>query len=1222
MPQIIEFLRDNTAHNFSLYKTGTLQRRIERRMALASIPANEMARYLDVIRGDAAELNLLATDLLINVTGFFRDPDVFDFLGETIVPDIVRLHSEDRPLRIWVAGCSTGEEAYSLAIVFSEAIAASKRAIKLAVFASDVDPEAVATARDGVYAPGIASDISPERLARFFVKTEHGFAVVPELRANIVFTIQDLLADPPFSKLDFISCRNVLIYLGSEAQTKVIALFHFALQKGGLLLLGTSETVGHVDGQFQPLAKSERVYRRIGKNRSAARLFVESAGDGVRLPPRRNAVAGGEPQPALAELCRRMVLENLAPAAVVINRSHDCLYSMGPTDRYLRVASGYATHNLLAMAKSALRNTLRTAIGQVSRQMTHLVVNGGHWQQNGHAVPFDLDIRLFLHQGEEALLISFVDRHGSARGSGVKATAKDAHLVTGLQHELDITRNDLSAALHNLELSDEEHRAVNEEALSVNEEYQSANEELLTSKEELQSLNEELTALNGQLQETLERQRTTSNDLQNVLYSTKVATLFLDPELKIRFFTPATRKLFSLIPGDIGRPLADLRALAVDPTLAEDAHAVLLDGLAHDCEVQAPGDRWFMRHILPYRTDADGVEGVVITFTDITEKKLSRAALVVAKRDAEQANLAKSRFLAAASHDLRQPLQSLALLQGLLQAKVKDPAAQGLLVRLEQTLTTMSAMLNTMLDINQIEAGVVQAEPVDFIIGDLVKRVASEFTEQALAQKLDLAAVYCSRVIHSDPVMIEQMLRNLVSNALKYTKRGRVLLGCRQHGDVLRIEVWDTGVGIAASQLDAIFEEYHQVDNAARERSMGLGLGLSIVQRLGALLGHKVAVRSLPSRGSVFSIDVSLKRAGARTAAAWSNTEIEALPAPGAVGGSATILIVDDDPELRDLLGELLSDAGYRTATAGDSSDALAMLTAGTVLPDAVLADYNLPGAMNGLQLAARVRDLKGKAYPVIILTGDISTTTLRAVATENCLQLNKPVNRDALLKAISQVFVPQPVGSAGHVAGSATIYIVDDDSSVRRSLRELLEADGRNVEDFADCEAFQAAYQPGGEACLLIDAYLPGIDGIELLRQLKSGGHHLPAIMITGNSAVPMAVEAMKMGAIDFIQKPVVWGDLLASITRALAMSRDVAKLLDWQAEARHHLEGLTLRQHQVMALVLAGHPSKNIAADLGISQRTVENHRASIMRKTGAKSLPALARIALAVTGTVGVE
>lgn len=1218
LAQIIDLVRQNTRHDFTLYKMGTLQRRIERRMALVSIPATDMARYVKLLRKDSAELNRLATDLLINVTSFFRDSKVFELLTKTIVPDIVRSHTGDEPLRIWIAGCSTGEEAYSLAMVFAEAIADAERTIKLCVFASDVDPDAVATAREGNYPDTIAADILPERLARFFVKQEHGYSIVPELRANIVFTVQDLLADPPFSKLDMVSCRNLLIYLGPDAQNKAIALFHFALRQGGILLLGTSETTGHADSLFEAVAKSERIYRHIGKSRAGALLFSTSSGDGLRIPPRPDQGQAAARQPALADLCRRLALESYAPAVVLINRRHDCLYSMGPTERYLRVAPGYATHDLLAMATPGLRTRLRAAIDKVSRAAPRLVAAGGRSKQDDRSVPFDIDVRSLMHDGEELLLIGFVDRHGPTGKSGPSTTGDDGPRVADLEHELDIVRTDLSAAIHDLEMSGEEHRAVNEEALSVNEEYQSANEELLTSKEELQSLNEELTALNSQLQETLERQRTTSNDLQNVLFSTDVATLFLDTQLKIRFFTPATKALFNLIPSDVGRPLSDLRALFADPALADDARAVLDDRRAHDCEVEVPGGLWFLRHILPYRTDADGVEGVVLTFTDITEKKNSRKALELAKRDAEQANLAKSRFLSAASHDLRQPLQSLALLTGLL-AKATDGArAQSLIGRLDQTLVTMSGMLNTMLDINQIEAGVVRAEPVDFVIGDLIERVRGEFAMQAQAQKLELRAVHSSRVIHSDPTMIEQMLRNLISNALKYTKRGKILLGCRQHGNIVRIEVWDTGVGIAATELDAIFDEYHQIDNAARERSLGLGLGLSIVQRLGDLLGHRVGVRSLPSRGSVFSIDVALVTAPPKVSARpQAPTELPPKAAPDPLTG--TILIVDDDPDVRDLIEQLLNSDGHRTATAADGNAAMALIASKSVQPDLLLADYNLPGGMNGLELTSQVRRAVGTALPVIILTGDISTATLRDVAAQGCVQLNKPVKLDALAQAIQQLLAPKVPRRQSRGTGDSTIYIVDDDSVVRDALRELLEADGRHVEDFGDCEAFLAAYRPGGEACLLIDAYLPGIDGIELLRQLKSAGHHLPAIMITGSSAVPMAVEAMKVGAIDFLEKPVDRAALSASIDRALDLSRDATKLLDWQADAAAHIDGLTRRQRQVMALVLAGHPSKNIAADLRISQSTVETHRACIMKKTGAKSLPALARLALAAAGPI---
>ncbi len=697
--------------------------------------------------------------------------------------------------------------------------------------------------------------------------------------------------------------------------------------------------------------------------------------------------------------------------------------------------------------------------------------------------------------------------------------------------------------------------------------------------------------------------------------------------INIRFYTPATGALFKLIPGDVGRPLSDLHALSADPTLADDARAVLQDSKASDCEVEVPGDIWFMRHILPYLTDANRVEGVVITFTDITEKKAASKALEAAKSEAEQANLAKSRFLAAASHDLRQPLQSLALLTGLLTRAVEGKRAHSLIERLDQTLVTMSGMLNTMLDVNQIEAGVVQAETVDFVIGDLIDRMHDEFAAQAKAHKIKLIAVRSTQTIHSDPMMIEQMLRNLISNALKYTKKGKILIGCRQHGEILKIEVWDTGVGIAASELDAIFDEYHQIDNTARERSLGLGLGLSIVQRLGILLGHRVSVRSILGRGSVFSIEVPLPETSEREMISpkEAGEAIKRKPKSAEPSMVATdtplignVLIVDDDPDLLDLLDQLLTGEGHETTTASDAKTAMAMIVEKSVTPDVMLIDYNLPGGVNGVELATMAQEILGRAVPVAILTGDISTTTLSEVAAQNYVQLNKPVKLDVLTQEIQQLLTPKPSDSKD----GATIYIIDDDNDIRATLRELLEADGRYVEDYGDCESFLASYRPAGEACLLLDAYLPGIDGIDLLRQLKRAGYHLPAIMITGSSAVPMAVEAMKVGAIDFLEKPVGYAELRISIERALELSRDETKLLDWQADAATHIKELTPRQHQVMDMVLAGHPSKNIAVDLHISQRTVENHRALIMKKTGAKSIPALARLALAAAGPPSAE
>ncbi len=1224
LPEVIDLLRTKTAHDFTLYKPGTLQRRIERRMAMAAIETDDPDRYLDVLRSDTDELDLLAKDLLINVTSFFRDPKVFDLLAETIVSDLVANQPFDQPLRIWIPGCSTGEETYSLAMLFREQIMAAKRNVKLQVFASDVDPDAVARAREGFYPETIEADVSPARLARFFTKEDQGYRVLPDLRATVVFTVQDVLADPPFSRLDLISCRNLLIYLRPEAQAKVVSLFHFALREGGILLLGNAETVGANEDRFEVVSKSARIYRHIGRGRAGGFGFSIGAGDGMRVPARPGQ-SHAPSHAALAELCRRLVIETYAPAAVLINRKHECLYSLGPTDRYLTVVPGHPTHDVLAMAREGVRNKLRSAIQQAGQENARIVIGGGRTEHDGHSRSFSIAAQPVLNEGEELMLIGFIDEPQSEKKSVRPTKPREASRVAELEQELEATRTELQGAIRNLEISTEAQKGIIEETLSVNEEFQATNEELLASKEELQSLNEELTALNSQLQETLEHQRTTSNDLQNVLYSTDVATLFLDTRLKIRFFTPATTSLFRVLPSDVGRPLADLSSLADDDALLPDARTVLQTLAPIEREIEAQSGAWFIRRILPYRTQDNGVEGVVITFIDITERRHVADALEEARQQALLANTAKSRFLAVASHDLRQPLQTLALLQGLLAKTVEGESAKKLVVRLDETLSAITSMLNALLNINQIEAGTVSAKMVDFQVNDLLERLREEFTYHAQAQEIGLRVVPCGLSIHSDPHLLEPMIRNLLANALKYTKRGKVLLGCRRHTGRLSIEVWDTGIGIPDDQLEAIFEEYYQLDNSSRQRSRGLGLGLSIVQRLGNVLGHRIGVRSHPGKGSVFSIDDVMLAAS------------EAVPPPehqphdvddgidDAVHRTGAILVVEDDPEVSELLELLLKDEGHRVTTVPDGFAALELVARGTVRPDIILADYNLPNGMNGLQVTATLRERLHRQVPVVILTGDISTGILRDISLQNCIRLNKPVKLKKLTQIIQGLLSPSrstaragaplPAEPAGR-SEAPVIFIVDDDSHIREEICSVFEEDGRTVEAYSTCEAFLEAYRPGGEACLLIDAYMPGMSGLELLQQLSDEGHRLPAIMITGSSDVAIAVQAMKAGAVDFIEKPISFSQILASVERALELSRDSSKLVAWREDAANRVRTLTPRQRQIMELVLAGHPSKNIAADLGISQRTVESHRAAIMKRTGSKSLPALARLALAAT------
>jgi len=851
------------------------------------------------------------------------------------------------------------------------------------------------------------------------------------------------------------------------------------------------------------------------------------------------------------------------------------------------------------------------------------------------------------------------------------------------------------------------------------------------------------TALNSQLHEAVEQQRATSSDLQNILNSMDVATLVLDAGLNIRFFTPAAKSLFNVIASDIGRPLADLAHRFKDNDLMPDARAVLASQTPIRREVKADDGRWFIRGMLPYRGDDNGVQGLVITFAgiseikaaereteaarayldsiiatirqplvvlddelrvisasssflrvfsikpeeligrhllgagkhldvpalreflasiqirgttindheveielpgwgrraflmsarvlreapaakrkilvsivDVTEVKREGRVLEAAKSEAERANIGKSRFLAAASHDLRQPLQTISLLQGMLEKRVHDAATLKLVRRLDETVGTMSSMLDKLLDINQLEAGIVRPTIVDFPIQRLLDEMRTEFAYHAATNDLGWRVIQSSLTVRSDPRLLEQIVRNLLSNAVKYTTKGKLLLGCRRSGDKLRIEVWDTGPGIPESELQPIFEEFHQLDNPARERSKGLGLGLTIVQRLADLLGHKIDLRSRLGAGSVFTIELPLGRAEVVEMPPANTTETR-------VGAAShgRILIVEDDPTVREMLQLLFDDEGHRTMVAADGYKALELATQRATAPDLIVADYNLPKGLSGLEMITRLQEKLQLAIPAIILTGDISTDSLREIARHGCVHLNKPVKAKELMRLVQRLLATPRAASTPppthhHQARSqpSTVFVVDDDRAVREAMRDLLQENGYMVELFADGPAFFEAYRPGSAQCLLVDALMPGMSGIEVIERLRAEGLQLPTIVITGNGAVPIAVQAMKAGAVDFIAKPVRHPELLASVERALALTHDAATLSVSRESAAARVGSLTARQRQILDLVLAGHPSKNIAADLGISQRTVDNHRAAIMRKTGSKSLPALVRTALA--------
>jgi two-component system, chemotaxis family, CheB/CheR fusion protein len=1206
LQKIVNLLREETSYDFTLYKAGTLERRIERRMALAGIEDTD--QYHELMTHDRAELKNLADDLFINVTRFFRDPMAFDRMADKIVPELVRAQPSDQPLRVWVAACSSGEEAYSIAMLFLEEIAAAQRNLKLQIFASDIDRDAVVFARDGFYPPSIEADVSPARLSRFFTKEDNGFRVARELRAAIVFSIHDVVGDAPFSRLDLISCRNLLIYLRPEVQQRVLSQFHFALHDRGILLLSPAETVGTSSNRFEPISQSQRIYRHIGRGRPGEAGAPPGRREATRSPWLRSARPPVQPRVSVSDLAQRLLLDSYAPASVLTNRKHKGLFYFGPTDLYLKMPPGVADQDILASAREGLRPAIRMAFDRAGHAGEPEATIAGHVMRDGRPVAVIVSARIVKNDEEELILVSFREpaEHELSSRAMPDATA-DAPKLERTEQELDATRKELEEAIHYREIAEQEIRAINEEAMSVSEEFQTTNEELETSREELQSLNEELTALNSQLQETLSEHQAIANDLENTLNSADVATLFLDENLRIRFFTPAARALFSVISSDVGRPLADLARHFADGNLLADARMVLASLVPMTREIEAENGAWYTCRILPYRTKDNRIEGVVITFVDITTRKQAEEALDAARVQAETANLGKSRFLAAASHDLRQPLQTLSVLQGLLARKLKDSQELQFVVRIEEAVTAMSVMLNSLLNINQLEVGVIHPEFADFPINDLLDRMTTEFAYQMESHGLEWRVIPSRLAVRSDPRLLEQMLRNLLSNAMKYTRKGGVLLGCRRRGDKLRIETWDTGLGIPQEQLPAIFQEFHQIDNPSREPSQGLGLGLAIVQRLGDLLGHTVDVRSRRGSGSVFSIEVAIVPQG-KSLSPTIEREPVAIAAPG-----GRVLIIEDHPALRGSLEALMRADGYRTVAVADGDEAIEYAMGADAWPDIVIVDFNLPRGLTGPEVMARLREIIRHDLPALVLTGDISTETLTEIARQGYVHRTKPMRSDDLTGLIRTLLMGRsPAGPRG-ASRPPAIFVVDDDATIRESLREFIEAAGRPAEVYGSAREFFDTWTPGWNGCLVVDCQMPDMDGIELVERLRAAGHQLPAIMITGYGDLPLAIRAMKAGASSFIEKPIHADELLAAIDHAQGQALGYnarAALSDATAAL---IAALTPRERQVMDLLMEGKANKQMAYVLGISQRTVENHRAAVMKKFGAKSLSQLVRLTL---------
>ena len=624
MGVILGLLRERSKHDLSDYKPSTLRRRIQRRLGVHGLSTT--AAYEKFVRDNPQELDLLFKEMLIGVTQFFRDPPVWQELKEVVMPALLARCAPGTRLRAWVVGCSTGEEAYSLAMVFREAVTecAGAERCSLQIFASDLSADAITAARKGQYPLKIADDMDPVRLARFFTRQGGGFVVAKEIREMVLFAQHDVILDPPFTKLDLLSCRNLMIYFNAALQSRLMPLFSYSLRPGGVLLLGGSETIGNSQALFTPMSQKSRLYWRSENSVNAGSVhFPTSLRRATSRHPQEFKVSPSTVLPAnLQTHAEQALLREFSPAAVLVTDQGDVVYINGSVGKYLEPASGKANWNIHVMARPTIRTQIAAALRQAILEKGSVELRGLHLGEEPTQASLDVTVKVLQEPHSLAGLVMVVFRDvvvpvAAKRRRRASAGAPDPQTAEELQR----CKDEIHALRQEMGASAEELQAANEELQSTNEELQSANEELTTSKEESQSMNEELQTLNQELQTKLDDLALAQSDMQNLLNSTDIATLFLDSALNVRRYTEQITRIIHLREGDIGRPLTDLASTLNYPMLNDDARQTLKTLTLTEKEITTTDGLWFLVRIKPYRTLANVIQGVVITLIDITTAK-------------------------------------------------------------------------------------------------------------------------------------------------------------------------------------------------------------------------------------------------------------------------------------------------------------------------------------------------------------------------------------------------------------------------------------------------------------------------------------------------------------------------------------------------------------------------------------------------------------------------
>ncbi|MDO6477451.1 CheR family methyltransferase [Alteromonas sp. 1_MG-2023] len=920
---LVNIVRKQCGVSFKHYKKATLQRRIERRMLARKV--DEFNDYVELLNHDSEEVRMLYKDILISVTNFFRDPATFSQLAP-VLEDITSGKSSGEPVRLWVVGCATGEEAYSLAIMLSEALGGPDKisSEEHQIFASDVDTDALAVARRGLYSEASMADVPKEYKEKYFKKKGNAYEVIDELKRIILFSGHNIIDDPPFLRIDLITCRNLLIYFDQELQKKVYRIFHYALRERGHLFLGKSESTSQVTDIFRSVNSQDKIFQKRSVTSFNPQRFHLSGKSSVSIGELPQRVTDTSRPPSLPDA----LVEQLGDACVLINDNLDVEHIYGNSAHYIKFPKGKPSFNLSEIVIEMFRHEIRPLVYKVTRtkkqsesQLRRLTIDGEPCQVRMKVLPVQIE-----EQDEKFLLVCFTRTADVQKPASQEIHDESSERIKELEDELSMAREHIQTVVEELETSNEELQSMNEELQSSNEELQSSNEELETTNEELQSTNEELVTMNDQLNDKTTSLEQVTNQLVNIKNSLQFPLVCVDSDSNAVRANLAARKFFSLT--------TDLEHFA--ERLQErfesfDLHKAIkqVASTAGTQTIQAEyKDKHFWVHITPYYATNQAIEGAILSFIDNTELVHQQKELDLKREQAQKANLAKTEFLANVSHEIRTPLNAIVGVNEVFGLQIDNEEKRARLLKiLDNATKKLRDLLNDLLDFAKLESGQLSLEYTEFSPKAIIRDLIDLYSMDNVNSDRKISAVFDKDLPDTfigDPLRIQQIVTNLLSNAIKFTENGTIKIIAKGHWDKpvyqLVLQVSDTGIGMSEQHIKQIFDKFTQADSSIARRFGGSGLGLSIVKELVSLMAGSIDVESEEGKGTTFTINLPMQTPKV-VREAVTNVPVSQLKLRNR--GDHRILIIEDNEANIFILSSYLDELGVQYDVARNGTEGL-----------------------------------------------------------------------------------------------------------------------------------------------------------------------------------------------------------------------------------------------------------------------------------------------------------